>query len=104
MTQPRLVQVGVVISVAADFFPRELALDVLEEVFAGRWRARELVVDVLRNGKVAVDTRGLELDFERLGRRVVADAGNVAGIDGLALDFAHGVNLPKSPPWLSTPV
>lgn len=78
------------ISIAADFLPGVLAFDVLEEVLAGRRRARELVVDVLRNGEISVNARGLEFDFERLGGGIVADAGDVAGIDGLALDFVHG--------------
>ena len=97
-------RIALVISIAHDFFPRVSALDVLEEELAGRWRAHELVVDGLGNGEIPVDPGRLKLDFERFGRRVIADTGDVAGIDGLALGFAHGVNLPGNPRVLSTPL
>jgi hypothetical protein len=100
--QPRLPRVGVVISIATDatlrssslrstsLFPRVLALDVLEKGFAGRRCALKFFSDRFRDGEVPINTRGLEFDFERLAGLIVADGGDVAGIDGLALHFHRG--------------
>src|SRR5579862_2048290 len=88
----RPTRVALVISITTDLLPRVLALDVLEKEFAGGRRALEFFRDRFRDGEVAVHAGGFELDFERLTDLIVADGGDVAGINGLALHFAHNIH------------
>src|SRR5664280_2884847 len=74
---------------AAHFFPRVLALDVLEKELSGRRRALKFFGDRLRHGEITVDAGRLEFDLQCFARRIVADGGDVAGINRLAFDFRH---------------
>ena len=83
---PDVTAVGRGITLRRDFFPRELALDALEEILTGRWCGADGFKDIWRHREIPVNASCVESNFEGLCRGVIPDAGDVTGADRLALN------------------
>ena len=95
---------GCGLKLRCSFFPSKLAFDVLEKILTGRWRTLNGRGDFCRHGEVPVDTGGVKFNFKSLRRGVIADTGNIARTNWLALDWAHTINQRETQLAQSIPV